>query len=254
MGRKGKHLTTDARHSCTTPCNPRGHPPTLFSRDTSQTGCLGSLTVHLVQEEWAFLPLRSWHGPAGAACSLHGRDVSALCAPGGRGALYLQGLDEELPMPRSEDMQRSREGAPGLTLRVTRSQGAFCPASLRERDPCPLPAHREQGTSLTRSGVLLEGNGAEEMAGTSEGPFPHGHATRDSAHFPRGMDFSSHADTTCPSVPTLQHFTTAISMQVTNPTHLLKTLGLLRASFSQIPEAPAPPCQPEAHLHCSLCL
>lgn len=167
MGRKGKHLTTDARHSCTTRVITMVPPPTLFSRDTSQTGCLGSLTVHLVQEEWAFLPLRSWRGPAGAACSLHGRGVSALCAPGGRGVLYLQGLDEGSPMPRSEDMQRRREGVPDLTLRVTRSQGAFCPASLRERDPCPLLAHHEQGTSLTHSGVLLEGNGAGETAGTS---------------------------------------------------------------------------------------
>ena len=139
FGKKRQTLENRCQTLVHYPCNPCGPPPTLFCRDTSQTGCLGSLTAHFVQEEWAFLPLRSWRGLARASCSLHDRGVSALCAPGGRGVLYLQELDEGLPRPRSEDMQRRREGAPDLTLRVTRSQGAFCPASLRE-GPVPTPS------------------------------------------------------------------------------------------------------------------
>ena len=134
LGRKGKHLTTDARHSCTIPCNLRGPHP------TSLTGCLGSLTVHLAQEEGAFLTLRSWRGPARAACLPHGQGcVCPLCSWRQRGARP-SGAGRGGAVPQHEDTQRRREGAPDLTLWVTVSvSGSILPCFSQREGPMPTP-------------------------------------------------------------------------------------------------------------------
>lgn len=150
FGKKRQTLwTTDARLMWTILCSPHGPKPTSSS--------------------WGHLPRRDvWGnqlsmlpgGPFslwGAVMDLLGppahftvRDVSALCAPDGRGALHPQELHKWSPVPH-DTWQRKEEGSPrpdspsglGGTVWNSWPKGTFCSTSHRERDLFPLPMHPE---------------------------------------------------------------------------------------------------------------
>lgn len=150
LGRKGKRSgpqTQDSRELfcavLTAPSPP--HPP----EDTSPTWDVWGNQLSVLPGG----PFSLWVAVMdllGPPAHFTVRDVSALCAPDGRGALHPQELHKWSPVPH-DSWHRKEGGSPrpgspsglGGTVWNSWPKGTFCSTSHRERDLFPLPMHPE---------------------------------------------------------------------------------------------------------------